>query len=112
MVLALAYPFFACAERYAVHLYAVVRRNKYILAAVYRAQLYELARFRVYLYRRMEIASNMLGRHKALTKFLISLGIDDITAEKDACKIEHDISQQTFEAICAHAVEHEGKPVE
>lgn len=60
----------------------------------------------------MEIASNMLGRHKVLTKFLISLGIDDITAEKDACKIEHDISQQTFEAICAHAMEHEGKPVE
>jgi iron (metal) dependent repressor, dtxR family len=37
----------------------------------------------------MEIASKMLDRHHTLTKFLVSLGIDEITAEKDACKIEH-----------------------
>lgn len=49
----------------------------------------------------MEIASKMLDRHHTLTKFLVSLGIDEITAEKDACKIEHDISQETYEAICA-----------
>ena len=54
----------------------------------------------------MEIASKMLDRHHTLTKFLVSLGIDEITAEKDACKIEHDISQETYEAICAHAMKH------
>ena len=51
----------------------------------------------------MDIAANMLDRHTTLTKFLIALGIDPETAEADACKMEHDISQKTFEAICAHA---------
>ena len=51
----------------------------------------------------MDIAANMLDRHTTLTKFLIALGIDAETAETDACKMEHDISQKTFEAICAHA---------
>jgi Mn-dependent DtxR family transcriptional regulator len=53
----------------------------------------------------MDIVSKMLDRHHTLTKFLVTLGIDEITAEKDACKIEHDISQETYEAICAHARE-------
>ena len=51
----------------------------------------------------MEIAAKMLERHTTLTKFLIALGIDPETAEADACKMEHDISQKTFDAICAHA---------
>ena len=51
----------------------------------------------------MEIAVKMLERHTTLTKFLIALGIDPKTAEADACKMEHDISQKTFDAICAHA---------
>ena len=51
----------------------------------------------------MEIASRMLDRHKTLTKFLIALGVDAHTAEADACKMEHDISQQTYHAICEHA---------
>lgn len=45
----------------------------------------------------------MLDRHKTLTQFLIHLGVDPETAEADAYKMEHDISQQTFEAICRHA---------
>ena len=40
--------------------------------------------------------------------FLIRIGVDKVTAEADACKIEHDISQQTFEAICRHAKIHVG----
>ncbi len=40
---------------------------------------------------------------KTLTAFLIALGVDARTAEEDACKIEHDISQQTYDAICSHA---------
>ena len=51
----------------------------------------------------MAVASKMLDRHKTLTAFLIALGVDAKTAEEDACKIEHDISQQTYDAICAHA---------
>ena len=41
-----------------------------------------------------------------LTRFLITLGVDPKVAEEDACKIEHDISDETFAAICAHAVRH------
>ncbi|MCI7138390.1 MAG: metal-dependent transcriptional regulator [Oscillospiraceae bacterium] len=49
----------------------------------------------------MEIASRTLDRHQVLTEFFKSLGVDGKTAEADACKIEHDISRQTFAAICA-----------
>ena len=52
----------------------------------------------------MAVASSMLDRHKTLTAFLIDIGVDKETAEADACKIEHDISQQTYEAICEHAM--------
>ena len=56
----------------------------------------------------MAVAASMLDRPKTLTAFLISIGVDKETAEADACKIEHDISQQTFEAICRHAKIHVG----
>ncbi len=54
----------------------------------------------------MAIATSMLTRHEMLTRFLIKLGISPETAETDACKIEHDISEETFAAICAHAKGH------
>ena len=56
--------------------------------------------------RGMAIAAKMLDRHHTLTKFFIALGVDEKTAEEDACKIEHDISQQTYDAICEHARQH------
>ena len=56
----------------------------------------------------LAIAEEMLDRHQTLTNFLIHLGVDRETAENDACKIEHDISPQTFAAICRHAKEHQG----
>ena len=56
----------------------------------------------------MEIATKMLDRHHTLTKFLVAIGVDQKTAEQDACKIEHDISPKTFAAICRHAREHQG----
>ena len=56
----------------------------------------------------LAIAQEMLDRHRTLTNFLIHLGVDRETAENDACKIEHDISPQTFAAICRHAREHQG----
>ncbi|HHU89482.1 MAG TPA: metal-dependent transcriptional regulator [Clostridiaceae bacterium] len=49
-----------------------------------------------------EIAERMYERHRTLAKFLMSLGVDEETAFEDACKIEHDISDQSFEAICRH----------
>ena len=56
--------------------------------------------------RGMAIAAKMLDRHHTLTKFLVALGVDKKTAEEDACKIEHDISQQTYDAICEHVKQH------
>lgn len=47
----------------------------------------------------MEIAQRIYDRHKALTSFLIQIGVDEETAREDACKIEHDISDVTFHAI-------------
>ena len=49
-----------------------------------------------------EIAERMYERHKTLAQFLMSLGVDEETAFDDACKIEHDISDQSFEAICRY----------
>ena len=54
----------------------------------------------------MAIAASMLDRHKTLTQFLIHLGVDPETAEADACKMEHDLSEQSYRAICAHADRH------
>ena len=51
----------------------------------------------------LEIAARMYERHKLLTQFLISLGVDEKTAREDACKIEHDVSQESFAAIRSHA---------
>lgn len=50
----------------------------------------------------MEIADKIYTRHKKLTDFFITLGVDPDVAEDDACKIEHDISDETFDAICSH----------
>ena len=46
-----------------------------------------------------EIASNVYERHQVLTKLFMSLGVDEQTAMKDACKVEHDLSEETFQAI-------------
>lgn len=47
----------------------------------------------------MEIARKIYDRHKAITRFLVRLGVSEEIAREDACKIEHDISQETFRAI-------------
>ncbi|HHT44546.1 MAG TPA: metal-dependent transcriptional regulator [Fastidiosipila sp.] len=46
------------------------------------------------------LASKILNRHQQLAKFFISLGVPEDIAFKDACLIEHDISPETFRAIC------------
>ena len=52
----------------------------------------------------MAVAMKMGQRHKTLMGFLVSLGVDPEVAEADACKIEHDVSEETFRAICRLAV--------
>ena len=50
----------------------------------------------------LEIAERILERHKLLTELLIGLGVSPETARADACKIEHDLSVETFDAIRAY----------
>ena len=45
------------------------------------------------------IARQTYERHKTLMSFLIRLGVDEETARKDACRMEHDLSDESFEAI-------------
>jgi Mn-dependent DtxR family transcriptional regulator len=47
-----------------------------------------------------EIADRMYVRHKTLTAFLTKIGVREEQAAEDACKIEHDLSAETFDAIC------------
>ena len=50
-----------------------------------------------------EIAECIYKRHLVLAQFLMRLGVADETAFADACRMEHDISAETFAAICRHA---------
>ena len=47
----------------------------------------------------LEIAEKMYQRHTILSKFLKSIGVSEETASDDACKIEHHISDESFNAI-------------
>ncbi len=47
----------------------------------------------------VQIAEKMYTRHTVLTKLFMALGVSEQTAADDACKIEHHISDETFEAI-------------
>ena len=51
----------------------------------------------------MAIAERVYERHKTLSSFFMKLGVDEETALEDACKVEHDLSEQTYEAIKRHA---------
>ncbi len=53
----------------------------------------------------MEIAKKIYTRHKILRQFFLDLGVSEKNAEDDACKIEHDLSVETFEALCQKAQE-------
>ena len=50
----------------------------------------------------LEVADRTYERHKVLSKFFISIGVDEETAVNDACKIEHVISSETFAALKKH----------
>ena len=54
----------------------------------------------------LEIARKIFERHTLLVNLLIRLGVSEKTAAEDACKLEHAISDESFEAIRRHMQEH------
>ena len=54
-----------------------------------------------------EIAEKIYDRHTTLTKLLMLLGVDKQTATEDACKLEHNLSDESFAAIKAHLLKYE-----
>ena len=50
-----------------------------------------------------KIAETVYEKHTTITQFLTTLGVDPQTAAEDACRIEHVISRESFEAIKRHA---------
>ena len=57
----------------------------------------------------LEIAEKIYERHTLLTEFLIRLGVDKETAAEDACKMEHDVSDKSFEALKQHVLKYSDK---
>lgn len=49
-----------------------------------------------------KIASTIYERHLFLSQYFVSLGVPEEIAKADACKVEHDLSKETFEAIKRH----------
>ena len=54
----------------------------------------------------LEIAPRIYSRHKTLTRFFVALGVAPDVAARDACKIEHDLSAETYEKMVAFAESH------
>ena len=54
----------------------------------------------------LKIAKQMYERHQLLTAFLIALGVNETKALTDACKIEHDISDESYQCIKKHLENH------
>lgn len=49
-----------------------------------------------------EIAMRIYDRHKTISTFLMTLGVPEAVAREDACKIEHDLSEESFNALRRH----------
>ena len=56
-----------------------------------------------------EKAKRIYERHTVLSRLLMNLGVDEETATEDACRIEHYISDQSFDAIKAHMAKYGAK---
>ena len=54
-------------------------------------------------------AKNIYERHTVLTRMFVNLGVDEETAVEDACRIEHYISDRSFNAIKAYMLQYGGK---
>ena len=50
----------------------------------------------------LEIARRIYERHLLLTRWLVHLGVDEKVAAEDACRIEHDLSVESFDALREH----------
>ncbi|MDD6033290.1 MAG: metal-dependent transcriptional regulator [Oscillospiraceae bacterium] len=50
----------------------------------------------------LEIARRINDRHQLLTRLFVKLGVSERTAEADACKIEHDLSEETMQKLREH----------
>ena len=46
------------------------------------------------------IARKIFDRHRTLTRYLVQIGVPEKLAGEDACRIEHDLSDETYKAIC------------
>ena len=55
----------------------------------------------------LEIAERIYERHLLMTEWLIALGVSPDVAAEDACRIEHDISEETFRQLKAHIQKHQ-----
>ena len=53
-----------------------------------------------------EVAQRIYERHRFLSAWLVDLGVDPEVAAEDACKIEHDISSETFRCLKKHVDHH------
>ena len=51
----------------------------------------------------MAIARRIYDRHRQLTRFFVALGVDPEIASRDACKIEHDLSEETYSKMIEFA---------
>ena len=58
----------------------------------------------------IEVAERMYERHDLISRWLMALGVSAETAAEDACRIEHDISEETFEKIKLHIRERDELP--
>ena len=54
----------------------------------------------------LKIARRIYDRHRKLTAFFVALGVDPGVAAHDACKIEHDLSDETYSKMIAYAEQH------
>lgn len=54
----------------------------------------------------LEIASRIYGRHKTITRLFELMGVSPEQAAADACKVEHDLSEETFGKICDYVRDH------
>jgi len=50
------------------------------------------------------VAESMYERHRLLTAWLIKLGVGEEVAAEDACKLEHDLSEESFSCLKAHII--------
>lgn len=55
----------------------------------------------------MRIATSLYERHTMITELFMALGVSRETAVEDACKIEHDLSEETFAALKKHLLNHQ-----